>query len=247
MSKTSTYVIVAVAAFLIGGVTFRLVGSTGNGTAAKPADCTACSKADQRTFAIEGMSCQGCVDTITAALKDIPGVRAAKVSLADKKALVTAPMSEVPTDKIVAAIEAAGYKGKPVTADGDAAKQPAPDAKQPVLINITRGKEELHAVSMALAFAQAAAKDGRRVAVFLNVKAPVFATKDLDPALQFSGFPPLKKMIADFIAQGGKVLVCGHCSHVLGIDPKNFIDGAKVAGPGDVFAETPAGTVVFSW
>ena len=193
------------------------------------------------------MTCQGCVDTITAALKEIPGVRAAEVSLAAKKAVVTAPMSEVPNEKIVAAIVAAGYKGKPAAADGGMAKQPAADAKAPVLINITRGKEELHAVSMALAFAQAAAKDGRRVAVFLNVKAPIFATKDLDPTLQFSGFPPLKKMLADFVAQGGKVLVCGHCSHVLGLDPKNFIDGAKVAGPGDVFAETPSGTVVFSW
>ena len=36
MSKTSTYVIVAVAAFLIGGVTFRLVGSTGGETPSKP-------------------------------------------------------------------------------------------------------------------------------------------------------------------------------------------------------------------
>jgi len=34
--------------------------------------------------------------------------------------------------------------------------------KQPILVNITRGKAELHAVSMALGLAQSALKDGRR-------------------------------------------------------------------------------------
>jgi hypothetical protein len=39
-------------------------------------------------------------------------------------------------------------------------------AKPPVLVNITRGKDDLHAGSMALALAQSAIKEGHPVVVF---------------------------------------------------------------------------------
>ena len=65
-----------------------------------------------REFAIEGMVCQGCADSITSALTQVPGVQSAKVSLQDKRAIVLAKESEVPTEKILAAITAAGYKGQ---------------------------------------------------------------------------------------------------------------------------------------
>ena len=47
--------------------------------------------------------------------------------------------------------------------------------------------------------------------MFLNVDAPVFAAKDLGDNMKYADFPPVKKMLADFVAMGGRVLVCGHC------------------------------------
>jgi hypothetical protein len=55
----------------------------------------------------------------------------------------------------------------------------AANMKAPMLVNITRGRGDLHAVSMGLSVARAALEKGHRVTVFLNVDAPVFATKDL--------------------------------------------------------------------
>ena len=71
-----------------------------------------------REFAIEGMSCQGCADTITAALGKIPGVESAKVSFRDKKAVVVARTSQVPDEKILAAVAEAGYQGRPAVSGG---------------------------------------------------------------------------------------------------------------------------------
>lgn len=74
-----------------------------------------------RQFAIEGMTCEGCVQTITAALKAIPGVKSAEVSLQDKKAVVVADEAEVPASQIEAAVSKAGYKATPL-AESPAAK-----------------------------------------------------------------------------------------------------------------------------
>ena len=39
---------------------------------------------ETREFAVEGMSCEGCVNTVTSALKAVPGVKSVEVSLKDK-------------------------------------------------------------------------------------------------------------------------------------------------------------------
>jgi uncharacterized protein len=249
MSKTTSYLTVAIAAFLVGGFSFRLVGLGGEASldrkqseSQKAAPGTDASTT--RQFTIEGMTCQGCVDSVTSALKQIPGVQSASVSLKDKRAVVVASPSEVPTEKILAAVAAAGYKARSMSASG-----PATPAipKQPVLVNITRGKAELHAVSMAIGLARSALNDGRPVTVFLNVEAPVFAAKDLSDKVKFADFPPVKKMLADFTAAGGRVLVCGHCAHVAKLDQQHLIDGAEILGHGELLAKMPPGTVVFSY
>ena len=69
-----------------------------------------------REFAIEGMACEGCVSTITSAIKAIPGVKSVEVSLKAKKATVLAADSQVSSQKIEDAISSAGYKGRLITA-----------------------------------------------------------------------------------------------------------------------------------
>jgi copper ion binding protein len=61
------------------------------------------------TLNIEGMSCEHCVKHVTAALKAINGVKSAKVSLKDKKAVVDHKDS-VTLDSMKAAVVEAGYE-----------------------------------------------------------------------------------------------------------------------------------------
>jgi len=75
-----------------------------------------CTTTAGREFSVQGMSCDGCVQTVTAALTKIPGVQSAKVSLEEKKAVVVADPAQVPSEKIVAAVKQAGYQAEPIAA-----------------------------------------------------------------------------------------------------------------------------------
>lgn len=72
--------------------------------------------ANGRQFAIEGMTCEGCVETVKSALEAIPGVKSAAVSLKEKKATVVADEAQVPSAKIESAVSEAGYKARLLSA-----------------------------------------------------------------------------------------------------------------------------------
>lgn len=59
------------------------------------------------TLAIEGMTCNGCVRHVDAALKKVPGVTAVEVRLADHSARV---VHEGPVEPLCAAVESGGYR-----------------------------------------------------------------------------------------------------------------------------------------
>ena len=58
---------------------------------------------------VTGMSCGGCVSTIEGALKAVPGVSSAKVSLADHEATVQFSEGQTSHEQLQSAIEKAGY------------------------------------------------------------------------------------------------------------------------------------------
>lgn len=71
---------------------------------------------ETREFAVEGMTCEGCVSTVTSALKAVPGVNSVEVSLKDKKATVVGDVALVPSRTIEEAVGKAGYKAQLITA-----------------------------------------------------------------------------------------------------------------------------------
>jgi len=66
------------------------------------------------TLAISGMSCAGCVRTVTTALQKAPGVRDAAVNLATERAQVTFDPSVTSLGTVIQAVEASGYGASPV-------------------------------------------------------------------------------------------------------------------------------------
>jgi copper chaperone CopZ len=62
------------------------------------------------TLNINGMSCENCVKFVTQALDSVAGVREAKVSLADKRAVVQHDGADV--DEMIAAVEEEGYEAQ---------------------------------------------------------------------------------------------------------------------------------------
>ncbi len=60
-------------------------------------------------FRIPDMHCEGCTQRITRVLKRIEGVDSAKVTLDEKRAVVTYDAERIHPDMLKAAIEKAGY------------------------------------------------------------------------------------------------------------------------------------------
>jgi copper chaperone len=71
------------------------------------------SESVTQEFAIEGMSCQGCVRGVTGALSKVAGVRSVDVSLESAGATVEFDPTSVQPAAIIAAIEAAGFDARP--------------------------------------------------------------------------------------------------------------------------------------
>lgn len=121
------------------------------------------------------------------------------------------------------------------------------EAKGIVLINITSGKEDLHAVTMACQLAGHALDDGRTVVLFLNVRAPEFARQDLSEEFVLRDNPPLRDMLASLMARGAQMVVCPHCMEVMGVGEGDLIKGARAASRQTLFAHLGPDTVVFSY
>jgi len=64
------------------------------------------------TLAISGMTCNGCVKHVDAALRAVPGVTAVEVNLAEQRAKIVHDDAAAPPAALVAAVEAAGYEAK---------------------------------------------------------------------------------------------------------------------------------------
>lgn len=62
----------------------------------------------KKHISIEGMSCKNCVKHVTNALAELDGVNQVEVSLEHKSAIIVTT-KELPDEKIIAAIEDAGY------------------------------------------------------------------------------------------------------------------------------------------
>jgi copper chaperone len=64
-------------------------------------------------IAVEGMSCSGCVRSVTNALSRVAGVEKVDVSLAAKLATIEHDPAKSTTGALVKAVEAAGFDAHP--------------------------------------------------------------------------------------------------------------------------------------
>jgi len=123
--------------------------------------------------------------------------------------------------------------------DADTLANSAPQ-KNPLFLNMTsgdswRGWKGLH-------FAHTTLKQGRPVAIFLNLDAVKLAAKsgeqDKTPSMQ--RVP--RDFLADFIKDGGTVLMCGPCMTEFGLKLDDLIPGVQMGRPGYtqgfIFAES---------
>ncbi|MCU0728185.1 MAG: hypothetical protein MUE73_20750, partial [Planctomycetes bacterium] len=109
---------------------------------------------------------------------------------------------------ILCLVLVAGLAAGCTVTTGEASKHP------PLLVNLTAGPEDLHSAFMALAFATFAVED-RPVTVFLNVRAPVLASRQTHDSVCMAGKPSVREQLTTLMQAGAKVLVCPTCAELL--------------------------------
>jgi P-type Cu+ transporter len=72
---------------------------------------------------IEGMTCDHCVQTVAGALKSVPGVRSAKVSLANRTAVVEVDDGQPTAGQLADAVRSAGYRVPPLVGIGQSTSE----------------------------------------------------------------------------------------------------------------------------
>jgi len=76
------------------------------------------NKSERVNLVISGMHCSSCASIIERQLKKVPGVTEARVNFAAEKASIILDSSQSPVERLIEAVEKAGYKGSPESAEG---------------------------------------------------------------------------------------------------------------------------------
>jgi predicted peroxiredoxin len=84
---------------------------------------------------------------------------------------------------------------------------------------------------MPFVLANAALAMDVQATIVLNGDGVTIAQKDFAETMPpGGGFPPMKKLVADFMELGGKMWVCGPCIKTREIDESALIEGATITG-----------------
>ena len=104
------------------------------------------------------------------------------------------------------------------------------DQTRKLAIVISRGLDDERA-TVAFTIANAGVASGQQVTLFMVSAAVDVVRKGAADNVRMNPFdPPLKELIDNFLANGGRILVCPPCAKVRGYDEVDFIDGVQVVG-----------------
>jgi predicted peroxiredoxin len=99
-----------------------------------------------------------------------------------------------------------------------------------VVINLATGMEDAERVLVAFLVGQAATAKGKQVAMFLTKEAVRVCLPGHAHGVACEGCPPLERVFEQYAEGGGELLACPFCVNSRGIDEKDFVANARVAG-----------------
>ena len=112
------------------------------------------------------------------------------------------------------------------------------DKEEKILYIATYGGENPEKAAMPFVLAVAALAMDVKATICLQGNAVYLAQKGyVEHMLPGGGFPPMKKLIQDFVELGGRLLVCMPCIKERNIAETDLIDGAETTAAGAVNIE----------
>ena len=99
----------------------------------------------------------------------------------------------------------------------------------PLVVHLSKFGEDLHSVNMALKVGTAVAARGQEVILFLDLEGVRLADRRQPQNLSWGGAKTIGELYNGFIAAGGSVMACPHCSKSTGLTRKDLRKGATLA------------------
>jgi len=115
------------------------------------------------------------------------------------------------------------------------------------MFNCTYGKEDAERATLPFVAANVAATAGQEAIVVCTVEAVWLGTKSGRDGIEANGLPPLAKLYSDYIANGGKVWLCGACAKPRGITDEHLAEGSTIVGAAKIVEEIVSGAKAISF
>lgn len=116
-----------------------------------------------------------------------------------------------------------------------------------MIFNCVHGKEDAERASLPFVAANVAATGGQEAIVLCTVEGVWLGTKGGRNGIEAKGFSPLAKLYSDFVANGGKVWLCGACTKPRAITEAQLDEGATIVGAAKIVEEIAAGAKAVSF
>ncbi len=116
-----------------------------------------------------------------------------------------------------------------------------------LIFNCTHGKENPERATLPFVAANVAATAGQEAIVVCTIEGVWLGTKSGTDGIEAKGLTPLAKLYSDFIANGGKVWLCGACTKPRGITEQHLAEGATIVGAAKIVEEIAAGAKATSF
>jgi predicted peroxiredoxin len=116
-----------------------------------------------------------------------------------------------------------------------------------ILIQSTHGAEDAEKATLPFIVGNVAATAEQDAVIFLTSEAVRLATHGYADDLQYAENPPTGKILADYVANGGRIWACGACTAPRGITSDDLVDGATIVTAANLVEVLAAGasTVTF--
>jgi predicted peroxiredoxin len=99
-----------------------------------------------------------------------------------------------------------------------------------VVINLATGLEDAERVTVALLVGGAAVDQGKTVTMFLTKEAVRLALPGYGIAVACDGCPPVERLMQQYAAGGGELLVCPICFTARHLEESQLVANAKLGG-----------------
>src|SRR3954471_4656801 len=97
-------------------------------------------------------------------------------------------------------------------------------------VSLTCAKDDTDKATVAFVVANAAVASDQETVVFLSTEGVRLAVKGYADDVAEEGFAPLRDLMANFAAAGGKIYVCSPCFKRRRLDESALVPGAVIVG-----------------